>query len=202
MVRQTFDIKYDTSGPIRIADEVVEERVSQIIKHGYTRSHDDDHENGELAMAAALYASPVDNLVMLESDNERLITKDPWPFWFASPGTPHSEHAGDKRNAFNRRKRLVIAGALILAEIERLDRSTGKTGKVEPNIPQLERDNINRVLDIVGDEPFGPSALQKNLGIGYKNSANCINRGLIEGVLVPYGASPVHVQRAPTKKDD
>lgn len=202
MSKYNFDQEPDAKAPARIAAEVMEERLNQILQHGYTPAHDDDHPNGELAMVAALYASPMDNLLMVETDNEEVITKDPWPFWMASPGTPHSDRHGDKRATLNKRERLVIAGALILAEIERYDRSTGKADNVQPNIPELERDNIKRVLEQLGDTPFGPSALQRGLGIGYKNASNCINRGLIEGVLVPFGSSQVQVQRAPTKKED
>lgn len=201
MSKKTFDVKYDTSGPVRIAAEVLAERVKQIIQHGYPKSHDDHHENGELAMAAALYASPVDNLCMVETDNEELITKDPWPFWIASLGTPHSDRHGDNRATLTKRERLVVAGALILAEIERLDRQTDKVSKGQTDIPQMERDNITRVLDKYGDEPFGPSALQEN-GVSYHNAAMSIARGLNEGVLVPFGCSLVSVKRAPTKKTD
>lgn len=197
MSRQTFDVKYDTSGPVRIAAELLEERVSQVIKHGYTKSHDDDHENGELAMAAALYASPVDNLCMVETDNEELITKDPWPFWMASPGTPHSDRHGDKRATLNKRERLVIAGSLILAEIERLDRESGNVPKSQPNIPELERRNIRRILEVMGDSPFGASKVQRTLEIGYSNAARSIERGLNEGVLVVSDAARMLVKKAP-----
>lgn len=72
------------------------ERQRQIEEEGWTPEHDDRHANGELACAAACYVI---------GDAER------WP-WHKSWWKPRS-----------RRSNLVRAAALIVAEIERLDRA-------------------------------------------------------------------------------
>jgi len=83
------------------AIDVLAERKRQISVEGWTPEHDDEHSNGEIARAAAAYAYP--ELTAIES-----VCVWPWgPDWWK----PKDE-----------RRNLVRAGALILAEIERLDR--------------------------------------------------------------------------------
>lgn len=108
---------------------IVEERERQIEKEGWTLEHDDNHENGALAMAAALYASPDDKLKIVEYCNHCAgfsIIRDPWPWhdWIDPPrGGPNVKvPAWDKRKKHSRMRRLQIAGALIVAEMERLQR--------------------------------------------------------------------------------
>jgi hypothetical protein len=81
----------------RAAYDVNAERRRQTEVEGYTPEHDDtEHANGDLANAASAWAH-TQQIVMA---------------WGS---------ALDKRSK-PRRRQLVIAGALILAEIERLDR--------------------------------------------------------------------------------
>lgn len=87
---------------------IAAERQRQVSDEGWTPAHDDAHSNGELAAAAACYA--VGRLIIeggptLFDNITRL-----WP-WSADWWKPT-----------NRRRDLVKAGALILAEIDRLDR--------------------------------------------------------------------------------
>lgn len=87
---------------------IANERQRQIEEEGYTTEHDDFHRFGELAMAAAVYAAPprmrgVFNLHKLWPWN--------WIFWKATPK--------------DRIRELVKSGALIVAEIERLQRKEG-----------------------------------------------------------------------------
>jgi hypothetical protein len=93
------------------AQLIVAERERQIVIEQWTAEHDDDHTDGSLAQAAASYAlggSTITNI-----DASRVI--DIWP---ASWG------AEDKRIADKSRVRqLVVAGALIAAEIDRLLRA-------------------------------------------------------------------------------
>lgn len=100
------------------ARDVLAERRRQIEAEGWTPEHDDQHGLGELARAAAsyaaTYAAECDNSIVTEA---RLVTfaRAIWPWglgWFKSAG--------------GRRRLLVKAGALILAEIERLDRAGSK----------------------------------------------------------------------------
>jgi hypothetical protein len=79
---------------------------------GYHPDHDVDHENGELADAACAYATTKHSVVVLS-----------WPQgWGALPivGHPTSEAERDQRVTD-----LVKAGALILAELDRLARAGG-----------------------------------------------------------------------------
>lgn len=90
----------------KAALDMLLERQRQIEQEGWTPEHDDQHGQGELAMAAACYALDCTNLDF--SDCKRPLSFWPWaPGWW-KPG--------------DRRRMLVKAGALILAEIERLDR--------------------------------------------------------------------------------
>lgn len=87
--------------------DVSAERARQINDECWSHKHDDAHASGELALAAACYAG----------DRRKFNTAAPraWPWaqeWW-KPGT-------------DRRRQLVKAGALIVAEIERLDRAAAK----------------------------------------------------------------------------
>lgn len=99
----------------RAAREVLAERQRQVTAEGWTEGHDDMHTDGSMAMVAALYAAPRDDLKIASTDDSGVRLADPWPVrWNAA--------RWDKRKTHARRKRLVIAGALILAELERMDR--------------------------------------------------------------------------------
>ena len=95
---------------------IIEERQRQISQEGWTPEHDDEHEYEELATAAACYACP-DRIRGVEpwalrSHIMRLL----WPFdlsWF-------------KPTPDDRVRELAKAGALIAAEIDRLNRKTSK----------------------------------------------------------------------------
>lgn len=82
------------------------ERVRQMEEEGWTREHDDTHTNGELAAAGGCYALAM----WSRTDCERL-----WPW------------AADWKPSDDRMRNLVRAGALIAAEIDRLDRERRKT---------------------------------------------------------------------------
>lgn len=96
-------------------DDVARERQEQVCRHGFDIDHDDRHRCGQLAMAACCYASLCD-LYTIRRDEKSIVFRDPWP-WSA---------VEDKRMHHDRRRRLVIAAALIVAEIERLDRAGGE----------------------------------------------------------------------------
>lgn len=95
------------------ATDVLAERRRQITDEGWTPEHDDDHDNGALAAAASAYclfaADELNPQSQGDGDFGRVIP-DMWPFhvsWY-KPDEP--------------RRALVKAAALILAEIERIDR--------------------------------------------------------------------------------
>lgn len=109
------------TGVARIAAE----RQRQIEQEGWTPARDDEHDKGELAITAACYA--VHGLTIRHADNAITssehpvrvvvsgpygITKDAW-LWAS---------CDDKRDKHSQLRRLEIAGALIAAEIDRLQR--------------------------------------------------------------------------------
>ncbi|TPK15215.1 hypothetical protein FJ872_19675 [Mesorhizobium sp. B2-5-9] len=110
-------------GPATAWSDVLTERRRQVDTEGWTADHDDLHSNGEMARAAGIYAL----IAGSNPTNYRNATggynlgdvlgglmEHYWPWdksWFR-PST--------------RRRDLVKAGALILAEIERIDRFQNK----------------------------------------------------------------------------
>ncbi len=92
-------------------DLIVEERQRQKEIEGWTPEHDNEHTDGSLATVAACYA-------VAETLREDFDTNDIMPdFW------PESwDESWWKPSPDNRIKELAKAGALILAEIERLQR--------------------------------------------------------------------------------
>ncbi|HIH4715037.1 ead/Ea22-like family protein [Klebsiella pneumoniae] len=101
----TLDSEYRTA--TAAAADVLAERKRQVTAEGWTPGHDDEYEHGELADAAGCYALSSE-LFDCAGEPPR-----PWPWpdeWWKPT---------------NRRRDLVKAGALILAEIERLDRAAG-----------------------------------------------------------------------------
>ncbi|SHE66416.1 hypothetical protein SAMN02745157_0663 [Kaistia soli DSM 19436] len=101
--------------PSQAMADVMAERWRQIDGEGRTREHDDLHNTGEMARAAACYALSAGRLEDEEQDHlARLAVRHGWP-WAWSWWKPK-----------DRRRDLVRAGALIIAEIERLDRAAGR----------------------------------------------------------------------------
>jgi hypothetical protein len=83
--------------------DVANERCRQEAVEGWTAEHDDKHTGGELAMAAACYA-------MFAERGYRKIDPPQWPWaprWWKPKAPRHN---------------LVRAAALLIAEIQRLDR--------------------------------------------------------------------------------
>lgn len=88
----------------KAAIDVIDERVRQLENEFWDYEHDDEHTNNELIHAAVCYAkaniSPYGAVQPME-----------WP-WGA-----------DDWNPKDTRRNLVIAAALLIAEIERIDRA-------------------------------------------------------------------------------
>lgn len=110
--------EWKETGSKAVLEMIERERLRQVTEEGYDSAHDDEcyaHSDGEIAQAAAAYAlggGRVENI-----DASRVI--DIWPTsWGAEEDTI-------KRKP--RVRQLVIAGALIVAEIERLQRITRST---------------------------------------------------------------------------
>ncbi|MEZ5768703.1 MAG: hypothetical protein R3D80_14335 [Paracoccaceae bacterium] len=107
-------------------DAIAAERARQIAEEGWTPEHDDAYLLGELADAAACFAicagvaDDALNLSVEQIDNlsfrEGAVVRHYWP-WHRKWWKPKT-----------RRADLVRAGALIAAEIDRLDRLAASEG--------------------------------------------------------------------------
>lgn len=102
----------ETNGLDAAARDVLSERRRQQEVEGWTPEHDDEHVSGEISALAAFYAMPpaardwdASSTGYGETLGEAMLPPD----WRAKPG--------------DRRDELKKAGALILAEIERIDRA-------------------------------------------------------------------------------
>lgn len=93
--------------------EIGAERARQIGAEGWTPEHDDEHGDGSLASAAACYA--VGFRIHASNGEDGVRAAWLWP-------------RGWQFNPADRRRELVKAGALIVAEIERLDRKAEREG--------------------------------------------------------------------------
>jgi hypothetical protein len=97
---------------------IQQERERQISKEGWTPEHDDQHTAGELAQAASCYALAA--AYDAEGwDPRRVIDVHSWPWayeWWKPGGGPI--------------RNLAKAGALIAAEIDRLQRKAALDGEV------------------------------------------------------------------------
>src|SRR6056297_610244 len=94
---------------------IAEERERQISKEGWTPEHDDTHTQSELAMAAVCYAKPDWNRGMNDAGDAPLGW--PWAGEWWKPLVSFGQYSEDSRI-----RELQKAGALIAAEIDRLQR--------------------------------------------------------------------------------
>lgn len=103
------------------AQAVIAERFRQIEAEGWSTAHDDEHEPGEMAEAGAAYAQCAG---VAAEDNRTPPPSWPWsPEWW-------------KPRDF--RRDLVRAGALIIAEGERHDRTRRRDRAIE-NLQRAEK---------------------------------------------------------------
>lgn len=104
------------AGDSQAAADVFAERRRQVEAEGWTLEHDDEHRHGEMAVAAACYA--LNTADDSDGPEVRFVGAELWPW------------ADDWWKPKDRRRDLVRAAALLLAEIERLDRVAIKGGDV------------------------------------------------------------------------
>lgn len=134
-IREIFPQLIENEHKIKSAiDLIAEERERQVSK-GFNWKHDDEHDCHQLSDAAIVYAAPAPL---------RYQVMNWWPWdkkWLKEDGSFTTE---------GRIRELVKAGALIVAEIERLQRTVNNVTK--PNESEDER--IRRTLA----EYFGPVA--------------------------------------------
>lgn len=113
-------------------ERIAAERQRQVEKLGWTPEHDDEHRRQELAWAAVCYAAP--HVVFVEErylSGRRIGFRDPWPVtwddgWDKRPWMEHGALARNPTPA-ERLRALEKAGALIAAEIDRLEREHAET---------------------------------------------------------------------------
>lgn len=118
-------------GPTNAERDVLAERARQISVEGWTPEHDDEHDDGSMAKAAACYALGEGGA----SGSREYVSFWPW-------GQQWAKFSRD------RRRNLVKAGALILAEIERLDRAAilaSKGGTAAGEDYQQKNDELTRL---------------------------------------------------------
>ena len=101
-----------------VIEEIAAERRRQIEAEGWTTEHDDEHISGDIARAAASYAAMAGLRCATEDgadvDTSLHICPSDWP-WARAWWKPKTV-----------RRDLIRAAALIVAEIERLDRAAGR----------------------------------------------------------------------------
>lgn len=121
--------KWHGEWPVRKGAELIlAERERQVSKEGWTQEHDDQHEHGELARAAAVYAVVEQGNVISILRDLRNLHGPGWPWereWFKpfKKGNPNNFPEVDRIQC------LVKSGALIAAEIDRLLRKEAKDSK-------------------------------------------------------------------------
>ena len=91
-----------------VMDEIAAERAKQIAR-GYDASHDDEHKDESIVQAAVCYAIPHSLRGTMFPSTTFWQRVWPWALWHWDPKKP-------------RREELITAAALIVAEVERLDR--------------------------------------------------------------------------------
>ena len=99
--------------------DVMNERDRQRNEEGWTPEHDDQHRGGELALAAGSYCE--------SAARPRLLARAPGAA-FTVPRLWPRGWSLDWWKPKDPRRDLVRAGALIIAEIERLDRAEAGHG--------------------------------------------------------------------------
>ncbi|MBN3811664.1 hypothetical protein [Paraburkholderia sp. Ac-20347] len=91
------------------ARDVLAERARQVSVEGWTPEHDDKYTNGELPRAAACYAHAAGSWMEIRRS---MPAEWPWARDWWKPGTP--------------RRMLEKAAAMIISEMERIDRAARK----------------------------------------------------------------------------
>lgn len=114
------DVLDDYADALGLAGELGRERLRQITGEGHSLADDDLLLSAELSCAAAAFALLAAAGVATMPHEVRRWAGEVWPFPL--------DQLREKRSA---RRMLVIAGALILAELARLDRR-GKSAEVPP----------------------------------------------------------------------
>lgn len=128
---------------------ITAERQRQISSERWNDDHDDEHEDGALAMAAVCYAACEPVYIQILLSGGGVYFKDPWPWDCDFDKRPMAE---DGERVYDlaadvRIRQLVKAGALIAAEIDRLQRASMKASRDE----HRELDRLYKRMKILAD---------------------------------------------------
>ena len=107
-------------------ESITEERIRQVSKEGFLPEHDDEHDEGELALAAICYATPIP-IFRLDKGANAYQFIDPWPWGESWDKRERYDNGNELQHPVNlarqdRVRNLVKAGALLAAEIDRINR--------------------------------------------------------------------------------
>lgn len=109
------------SAPLLGVELITRERNRQIVTERWSTAHDDEHTDQSMAIVAAMYAVHGDPAIVVvrkakigDAIGANMLVSDAWPETWAAKF--------DKRERHPRIRQLAIAGALIAAEIDRLQR--------------------------------------------------------------------------------
>ena len=114
-------------------ERIIKERQRQIEEEGWSAEHDDEHTDGSLALAAICYATPI-KIYKIETIAGGFTVFDPWPESWAGRYDKRFRYGENKTkwanyipkpDTYTKDERLDLltkAGALIAAEIDRLER--------------------------------------------------------------------------------
>lgn len=130
-------------------DLIAKERRRQIEQGGFNREHDEQHMNHELAWAAVCYAAPTPVFVKRDDPGSTIFFEDPWPTLWAPDW--------DKRENHSEIRRLVIAGALIAAEIDRILAQVEQHIEMDGDpVPDLEGEFLEAPMPCLEVIPITP----------------------------------------------
>jgi hypothetical protein len=127
--RLTDKGKAESRAELSGAELIAEERTRQISEDGWTPEHDDTHADESIASAAACYAAP--RPIYTKHEAKRgTVFHDPFPWGRVvrngrsvdDPDGWHTFTTEEKKAGKDRVRQLIIAGALIAAEIDRIQR--------------------------------------------------------------------------------
>lgn len=123
-------------------NDVSEERLRQITEEGFNSERDDTYHPGTLGSAGASYAlAAVAQLLLGDSKEDVSKVPDFWP-WSDETWRPDDP-----------RRNLVKAAALLIAEIDRMDRQASAEKIVAPETPTQ---NIQTESEKVTEQPVEP----------------------------------------------
>lgn len=112
-----------TVNTLQVVEQILAERRRQAEAKGYSPAHDDVHEMGELARYAAANALKAAANQMPQGDLQRML--DYRAGQLVPPGFTLN-------GTLSARRKLVVGAALIVAEIERLDRLAADPASPQP----------------------------------------------------------------------